>query len=214
MAHQYNVAIFGGSFNPPTIGHIKVAEAVIDQMRIPIKDTNDYSRIHQVIFIPCDKHAFDKELVRGRLRHNMLDIGIWKSKYGSKFDVSDIEIDTRTEGKTFNTLMGFKERNSQSKFYCVIGMDCALEIEKWYNWKELINTFPFIVAPRKGYKPDPIYNWFDNPPHIVLKMEDVDVDYSSTEAREAIKKHDEELMRKYLYEDIIKYIESEGLYSI
>jgi nicotinic acid mononucleotide adenylyltransferase len=96
-------------------------------------------------------------------------------------------------------------------------MDCAIEMERWYQWDKLIKLVPFIIVHRKNYNCDYVTTgsrcfWFWNPPHVVWDFE-FDKDYSSTKARLAIYNNDIEMQHELMHENVIEYIKENKLYA-
>ena len=134
---QGKIGIMGGSFNPIHIGHLRSAEEV--------REAFDLSR---VIFVPsADPPHKDKktmidihdrlELVREAVRENPF------------FSVSDIE--ARRDGKSYtvDTLKALTSRlESGGELYFILGLDAFLEIETWYDYRELFALSHFIVTDR------------------------------------------------------------------
>ena len=195
------VALFGGSFNPITKGHIKVANAVLKKYSFDC-----------FWFMPCYNHNLGKSLECQIHRMEMIEKAIKSSRNKKMMEVCRYEIVKQSEGKTYNTLTELTEQLKFINFTYVIGMDCAIDIKKWYKWRKLINEFNFIVVERKGYECEDINRWFDHKPHKVLRI-DCGSNYSSTEARKAILTDDKELMEKLMYKNVVDYINTQGLYK-
>lgn len=193
---KIKVAIFGGSFDPPTKGHIKLANLAVSTLSLD-----------SLIFMPCYKHNLGKHPASYLDRLAMLS---FTTKGSHNIFTSDYEIKKRSDGKTYNTMKFLVDKYPLVQFYYMIGMDCALEIEKWYNWQELITLVPFIVFHRPGYEPE-VGNWFDYPPHIRLKY-GVGA-YSSTEVRQAAKNGNDAALEAFLDSKVAEYIKSHKLYK-
>lgn len=186
------IGIFGGSFNPCTKGHVKVAETVLS-----------FDLVDQVWFMPCFSHNLGKIPADAYHRIEMIHRSI---KNKDSMLVCLHEIQKKSDGKFYNTMKSLIESYKHVNFYAIIGMDCANEIEKWYKWKELLKIVPFIVVQRKGYITKPL-KW---PSTVMFKNSEKD--YSSTQARDAIINNDNDLQQKIMYKDVIKYIKQNRLY--
>jgi len=190
---KIRVGIFGGSFNPCTKSHVEVAETVLS-----------YDLVDQVWFMPCFSHNLGKISTDSFHRIEMIYRSI---KHKDNMLVCLHEIQKKSDGKFYNTIRSLMESYKHINFYVIIGMDCAIEIDKWYKWEDLLKTVPFIVFQREGYNDEEL-KW--DPSTVVFKKHKKD--YSSTQAREAIANNDNDLQQKIMYKNVIKYIKQNGLY--
>jgi len=151
-----NVAIFGGAFDPPTLGHIEVARLVLGQ-------------IDEVWLMPCYRHSYDKEMASPEDRLTMCRI----AAHYDKIKVSDYEIKLRHAAGTYHLMKTMLEDPAfdNCRFSYIIGQDNANSFDKWLNFEKLKQLLPFIVVPRHGVKPDFSKPWFLKPPHIFLDGE-------------------------------------------
>ncbi len=191
-------AVYGGSFNPPHMGHRMVVENVLRDL--------DADRF---IFLPLGTapHKTDMASPEDRLRMCELTIeGIEGA------EVSDIEV--RREGYTYtiDTITALKEMGYEDISY-VIGSDILFTIETWRRFTELVNKVRFICIPRPGDRED-IYLKRD-----MLRREcgaDIEFadftgpDISSTDIRRMIKEGKD--TTGLLVEEVRRYIDEKGLY--
>lgn len=183
------VAIFGGSFDPPTIAHQMVAQIAYSE-----------TEVEEVWFLPCYQHQFNKNIVaseinRWQMCHQMCE------KMGDVYLACDFEIQTKSNGKLYDVLKAMEKQYREwcgfnFLFYPIVGMDCANDIpEKWHRGKDLIQEYPFIVIGRGGVDSTQ-QDWFRSPPH---KMIDLSWTCSSTMVRKAIQEKDLTKARKRLH---------------
>ena len=158
------VALFGGAFNPPHIGHLIVARQVLD-----------FSDCDVLWFLPNYRQSPPKltASVEHRLAMTRL-IAFFKSQ------VSTIEIDNKLNGETIN-LLPFLPKNNAYTF--IIGADQLRFFHKWGKYKELLKKMPFLVIPRFGYKLKPLYPNMKVLSHELLITNDI----SSTKIRQRVK---------------------------
>jgi nicotinate-nucleotide adenylyltransferase len=192
------IGILGGSFNPPHISHIELARFVIDN--IPVLD--------EIWLMPCHKHAFGKKLLDFNHRYEMCRLAV---QGYSKLNASDYERESLF-GNTYRMLCCF--RSDYGNFitpYMIIGMDAALEIEKWQEWEKLIKEFRFIVVDRAGYTT--IGGWFMKKPHIYLKDRyNIIPELSSTDIRDQLV-CDVIIPGLHINHKVLKYIKDNNLYG-
>lgn len=129
------VGLFGGSFNPPHIGHMMACYHILE--------TTD---IDKIWLMPCYKHAFSKELIDFSLRVKMCEIGA--SIFGSKVLVSTIENEFKDKNYTIDTVSYLKKEYPHIEFVLIVGSDLIAEIEKWKDYKKLEKIVEFYVLDR------------------------------------------------------------------
>jgi len=133
MDKTQNIALFGGSFDPPHIGHIKIINTLIK-----IKD------IDKVIVMPTFLNPFkSKSHASAKLRLQWLKKIFQNSK---QIEVSDYEILQNKKVPTIQTVEHLLHK--YNKIYLVIGADNLKSLDKWYKYEELKNKISFIVATR------------------------------------------------------------------
>lgn len=140
-----NIAILGGSFDPPHKGHIAVANRLLKLYHFD-----------QAWLMPCYQHPFIKPSTKSVLGKNLLasDKRLEMTKYleNGNVKVSDCEIRKKKISYTINTLRYLTQKRPKDKFFWVIGTDQVDNFTKWREWREIINNFKLIVVPRTGFK--------------------------------------------------------------
>jgi len=132
-----DVAIFGGSFNPPHVAHQLACAFVLAT-----------SRCDQVWMLPTFKHPFDKQLAPFEDRVKMCERAA--HVFGGKVHVSRLEEELGGESFTLRTVKELQTRFSRDRFRLVIGADLVAERERWHGWGELKERIEFIVVGRSG----------------------------------------------------------------
>lgn len=132
------IGILGGTFNPPHVGHLRLAEEVAY--------THDLSKI---IFIPCfiPPHKQGDHIAPANHRFEMT---LRACHNNSLFEVSDLEIASEDgPSYTVNTLEHFKQDPGIDIFF-IIGTDALGEIRVWRDYKRLFALSNFVVVDRPG----------------------------------------------------------------
>jgi nicotinate-nucleotide adenylyltransferase len=133
------VAVFGGSFNPPHVAHQMVCLYVLETQPVD-----------KLLVVPTYKHAFDKQLAPFDDRLEMCRRAM--APLGPRAEVSDIERELGGEAsRTLVTLEALIARHPGWSFRLVIGADILREVEKWYRWSDIEKLAPPIVVGRGGY---------------------------------------------------------------
>ncbi|MBN2781633.1 MAG: nicotinate (nicotinamide) nucleotide adenylyltransferase [Campylobacterales bacterium] len=170
------VALFGGSFDPPHIGHTSIVNALLE-----------LEEIKDVVVMPTYLNPFkSNSLAPSKLRFKWLK-KIFKDY--NRVEISDFEVNQNKKVPTIESVLHLLKR--YQKVYLVIGADNVASLDKWYRYDELKDNVTFIVASRDG---------IDIPKHF-LKI-DVQVDISSTKLREDI---DKEMLSNECSEEIYDY---------
>lgn len=133
--NKTGIAVFGGSFNPPTVAHINLAKQVLEEM----------NEIEKVIFVPVSTKYNKKGLATDEVRLNMLK-SICNSQ--ENLEVSDLELKSERQLYTIETLRIIQEQKPEKEIYFLIGTDNLKELETWYKPDELLKNFKIIVLDR------------------------------------------------------------------
>jgi nicotinate-nucleotide adenylyltransferase len=179
------IALFGGSFNPPHVAHQMVALYVLET-----------SGVDQVWFVPCWKHPFHKPLAPFENRLRMCELAA--KGVGGRARVSEIERTIGGPSRTLNTVRRLRKLHPQHEFSLVIGSDLVEEVPTWYRSEQLQALVSFVVVGRRGAK--------GAAEHTAITMPEV----SSTEVRQLLRtgKSPEGLVPR----TVLDYIYRHGLY--
>ena len=129
------IAILGGAFNPPHLGHSIIARQVLE-----------FTDISQVWLAPCWRHTFQKELAPSQHRLSMTQF-----LANGHVSVSDIEIKNQLPGDTIETLELAEKLAPGDQFSFIIGSDNLVSFKKWTSWEDLITRWKFWIFPRPGF---------------------------------------------------------------
>lgn len=138
------VGIFGGSFNPPHIGHLIVAEFIREE-----------ANLDKIIFIPCASppHKQDpkylSQMASSQHRFEMVKIAINGNPF---FEVSDLEIKRGGISYTVETVNYLVEQFPDREFYLLIGADQFEEFHTWRDPDEIVKKVHLLVFNRYGYR--------------------------------------------------------------
>lgn len=131
-------AIFGGSFNPPHVGHVLAVSYVLS-----------VHPVEAVLVVPVFRHVFGKELAGFDDRVEMCRLAMgWLPGV----TISEIERDLGGESRTLHTLEALIEEDPERELRLVIGTDVLSDLPKWYRWDRVAELAPPIVIGRAGYE--------------------------------------------------------------
>ncbi len=172
------IAIFGGSFDPPHIGHEQIIQKVLKKLDIDV-----------LFVVPTYLNPFKKNFFAPpHLRYKWVKKLLLPYK---KAKVLDYELKQNRPVPTIETVKYLQKLIHPEKIYLIIGADNLSTLHKWRDYDKLKNMVEFVVATRKGV---PI-------PKELQKIE-VNANISSTELR---KKIDKKMLPKALAEEIWNY---------
>ena len=190
------VALYGGSFNPITLGHVEVALYVLNS-----------GLVDQVWLVPSYKSCTGKQLANENDRLEMCKLA---TEQYQNIIVSDFEIKNKIVGTTLVFLKEFYKYYNKDKYYFVIGMDNAAGMEYWEDYQKILKMIPFIVVPRIGYSNEEDC-WYHKDPHIFIKDSyPIPREISSTFVRKEI---ENKKLEKDVDEKVIDYIQLKDLYN-
>ena len=109
------VGIFGGSFDPPHLGHLKAAQDLLAS-----------GKVNEIWFMPCYAHVWDKKLAPARHRLAML-----KLLTRPQLKLSTFEVAKKRPIYTIETLKLLNFRYPQHHFFWIIGEKNLSELVKW-----------------------------------------------------------------------------------
>jgi nicotinate-nucleotide adenylyltransferase len=138
------IGLFGGTFNPIHLGHLRAA--------LEVKKAFSLDR-NYIIPSAIPPHKNNLGLVEAGDRLEMIRQAVSDHP---DLVVSDIELKRSGPSYTIDTVNHFKSTFSEdSHLYLIVGLDAFLEIDTWKSYNDLLRIIPFIVMAR----PDP--KWKD-----------------------------------------------------
>jgi len=127
------IGLYGGSFDPVHIGHLRIAE-----------DVREYFGFEKIIFVPAYHSPLKPESrASAEDRIYMLQLCV---KYNRYFSIDDIEIKRKGKSYTIDTIRMYREKGKFPFF--ILGTDAFLTLDRWKKPEELIKMTSFIVLGR------------------------------------------------------------------
>ena len=141
------ICIFGGTFDPPHIGHLLIAQTVCE--------VEDFDKI---LFVPAYSPPHKNQITDIEHRINMVKIAI---RDNPKFEYSDVDVIRKGTSYTFDTIVDIKKRMnvSKDKIYYLIGSDSLIDFKNWKKPRKILREAKVIVAIRPGFSPSDIPHW-------------------------------------------------------
>lgn len=137
-----NIAIFGGSFDPPHLGHDMIVKEALKSLNI-----------NKLIIIPTFLSPFKSEFGAPPNLRLQWCRSLWEN-LSPKIIVSDYEASQNRAVASIDSVSYFKNKFNASRIYLIIGADQLNSLHKWHRYDELKALVSFVVACRDGIKID------------------------------------------------------------
>lgn len=197
------LGILGGTFDPPHIGHLILAEQARSRLNLD-----------KVLFVPTGDSYFksqDRKITSPEIRLHLVDLLI-----ASDHNFQLCDVDVKRAGKTYSvdTVMDIKKLFPQAELYFITGVDAFNSIYQWYQVDKFLALTNIICANRPGFALNKtIYNkittQYGGKKFTWLNLPDINV--SSTQCREM--EYRGESLKYLVPEKVLDYIISHKLYT-
>ncbi|MBJ6762459.1 nicotinate (nicotinamide) nucleotide adenylyltransferase [Myxococcaceae bacterium JPH2] len=132
------VALLGGSFNPPHVGHLMAAHYV-----------HATQGVDEVWFMPAFHHPFGKQLESYEHRVRMCEALCEDASGWLK--TSLVEREVGGSGRTVDTLSFLVERYPHIRWSLIIGSDILRDLPNWKDFHRIQQMSRVVVLYRAGY---------------------------------------------------------------
>lgn len=190
------IGILGGSFNPVHLGHIQLADYLVQ--------TTDISEVWLMLSPANPLKQYPAAMPTDAQRMEMLSIAAQSSP---RLRATDVELSMPRPSYTIDSLRRLGTLYPDVEFSLVIGSDNWLIFDRWRDYLSIISEFHPVVYPRPGYPVDAA----TLPPEVTLADAPM-LDISSTRLREAIASGLD--MNLFLPAGVMDYITAHHLYRL
>jgi nicotinate-nucleotide adenylyltransferase len=184
------LGIFGGSFDPPHVGHLLV-----------VADAFDALGLDRVMLVPAGIQPLKAGSAVADPEHRLAMVRLLVGD-DRRFSVDPIEIEREGLSYTVDTLAAFAERYPQSKRFFLVGTDVLASFGQWREPERVLQLATMAVMERSGEHAAL--------PDGAIRVETRRVDVSSTEIRERVRTG--RTIRGFVPEAVAAYIAEERLY--
>ena len=141
------ICLFGGTFDPPHIGHLLIAQTVCEA-----------ENFDKILFMPAYSPSHKNGITSIDHRINMVEIAI---KDNPKFEYSDVDVLRKGTSYSIDSIIDIKKKLKvkKSEIYYLIGSDSLIDLKNWKNPREILKEAKVIVAIRPGFRPSDIPHW-------------------------------------------------------
>ena len=197
------VGIFGGTFNPPHLGHKRLAESMLLE-----------AKLDKMLIIPTatPPHKKGSDLASEEDRLSMCRLLFDEDCY----EVSDLELKRGGKSYTVDTVKELKKLYPDDELFLVIGSDMLLSFHKWYCYEEILENVTLCVATRESEIPVERLRAYAKETSGFTEGEIIfspikAFECSSTEVRKLLKEDDK--AEKFIPGKLYGYISEKGLYT-
>lgn len=210
------IGLFGGTFDPPHNGHLHIARAFADELKLD-----------SVIFIPAGEPYHKTHILQATAQQRlaMVELAIADD---SRFAVSNCDLLRTGATYSFDTVSIFRQVFAQVQLWWLLGMDSFLQLPTWHRYQAFLRDVNLAVAMRDSYElsklPLSLQDWL---PQALTKTqnqpEGVDggrayllacatMNISSTQLRNECCHDQYDLLRTQMPSAVVDYIRHERLY--
>lgn len=160
------LGIFGGTFDPPHLGHLVVAQDVAELLRLD-----------RFLFVPAGAppHKTDRTVSPAPVRLAMVRALVAGN---GAFEVSDLEVAREGPSYTVDTLARVREAHPGAEIFFVMGADQAASLDTWRRPEEVSSLATLVVMDRGGSEVSGVR---------FMSVSVTRVDISATEIRERVR---------------------------
>jgi nicotinate-nucleotide adenylyltransferase len=139
------IAFFGGTFDPPHCGHLAIARAALEHLRLD-----------RVLFAPVGTQPLKQDLQPASFNDRVAMVRLAVAN-DPRLVVSLADA-PRADGQPNYTLRTLRELRQtlapEDELYCLIGADSFLTLKQWHGAEDLLFACDFVVAGRPGFALD------------------------------------------------------------
>jgi nicotinate-nucleotide adenylyltransferase len=188
------VGLFGGSFNPPHVGHV-----------LSIAYALSAGLVERVVAVPVFAHALGKSLAPFPERLAMARLAF---EWIPGVEVSDLEQELGSPSRTLRTIEALSSRHADWQLRLIVGSDILGELHQWHAYAQIERLAPPLILPRPGAA------------HTAFEGARILPDVSSTEVRAylgAAAQGDADAdarLRQVVPASVLEFIRRQGLYGV
>lgn len=130
------IGLLFGSFNPIHIGHLIIANSMLD-----------LATLDEVWLVVTPQNPFkiNVELMDENERMKMVNLAI---KDNPKLKSCAVEFDLPKPNYTIDTLLYLKKKHPENTFFLIIGEDNLVHFDKWKDYNLIFENVEVLVYPR------------------------------------------------------------------
>jgi nicotinate-nucleotide adenylyltransferase len=150
------VGIFGGTFDPPHVGHLGAARAALDS-----------GEVDEVWLVPVLAHRFEKTPAPFEHRVAMCRLLVAGD---DRMKVSEMERELERPGYTLDLVEALRRAHPEASFRLIAGADIYHERYEWHRYDEIAALAPPLYVARGGVAPIPAPTLPEPPPAVASEI--------------------------------------------
>jgi nicotinate-nucleotide adenylyltransferase len=142
------IGVLGGTFDPPHLGHLIVADQVLNALSLS-----------EVVLVPANEpwqKVGTRKITSAERRLAMTAAAVGDT---SGLSVSGIELEIGGPSYTSVTLEALSERRHADEWLVIVGADAAAHLDTWHNTDRLREQATIVVVNRPGADFQPPTGW-------------------------------------------------------
>jgi nicotinate-nucleotide adenylyltransferase len=200
--HHERVGLFGGTFDPPHVGHLILASEARSQLEL--------TRVLWTV-TPDPPHKQDQQITPLEHRLAMVKLAIQEEP---GFELSDIELKRPGPHYTLDTIRLLAEQNPEAEIVPIIGGDSLNDLPTWHKPKEILYAAHWVGVMRRPGEETDLRELERELPGISSKIHYVDAPLLEIASREIRNRAAAgKPFRYYLPDAVYEYIEQHHLYQ-
>jgi nicotinate-nucleotide adenylyltransferase len=136
------VGVLGGTFDPPHIGHLVIAQEALRQLSLT-----------RLIFAPTRQPPHKPPIGITPIEHRLAMVRLAISAH-PEFSISDVDVDRAGPTYTVDTMKLLHQQYPEDELYFIMGMDSLANILTWRSPDRLIQICRLAVFNRPGFSVD------------------------------------------------------------
>ena len=134
------IGLFGGTFNPPHLGHLNSIETVRRKMGLD-----------KVFIIPNFQNPLKKEVDGPSPEHRLNMIKAAIQGYEKYYEIDSQELNRKGLSYTKDTIAEYRKSYEAKDLYLIVGGDNLATFDKWKDYKKILEETNIVMTTRPGY---------------------------------------------------------------
>ncbi|MGH7651522.1 MAG: nicotinate-nucleotide adenylyltransferase [Gemmatimonadaceae bacterium] len=189
------IGVFGGTFDPPHVGHLLLAA-----------DARDALGLDRLIFVPAGAQPLKVETPPVASANDRLEMVRLAVADDAHYTVDEAEINRKGLSYTVDTLEHLAGRYPGAELFFLLGQDALTGFRQWRNPARILELATLALMMRSDAAD--VGEWRKAERLELVSTRRVDV--SSTEVRRRLR--DNKSIRGFVPESVERFIEARGLY--
>ena len=187
------VFFFGGTFDPPHLGHEKIVDFCLNNC-------------DKLIIIPNKKSPDKIKTTDAGHRVNMLNLLF----NNTKITIDDFELNSNKTNYTYYTIQYLKKQYKDD-LTMVLGYDQLINLENWFNYKKIVKNINILCFNRSisNRSTENVLNKTKN----IKYVKEFDYDISSSNIKKKLIDLNKTNCNKILNHKVFEYIKKNKLYE-